>query len=85
VEELTWEPVLYEITRLVDHDNPHKENDFYVHLVQRSASVVTHDDVYVLDMGHKVRERERVVDFWCVCFLYVLRKKGFVFEDVNML
>ncbi len=54
VEELTWQPVLYEITRLVDHENPHKENDFYVHLVELSGHVITHDDVYVLDMGHKV-------------------------------
>ena len=61
VEELTWEPVLYSITRLVDHANPHKENEFYVHLVERTGDVITHDDVFVLDMGHKVgRERKEV-------------------------
>jgi gelsolin len=54
VEDITWEPRLYHICRLVDHENPRKENNFYVSVVERNGNVLTHDDVFVLDMGHKI-------------------------------
>ena len=50
VEEMIWEPRLYQICRLVDRQDPHKENEFYVQKVEMVGDILTHDDVYVLDM-----------------------------------
>ena len=54
VEEMIWEPRLYQICRLVDREDPHKENEFYVQKVEMVADILTHDDVFVLDMGKKI-------------------------------
>ena len=51
---MIWEPRIYQICRLVDRQDPHKENEFYVQKVEMVGDILTHDDVYVLDMGKKI-------------------------------